>query len=81
MRLFVDCEFEGDAAAQSKHMKAFKYPCKECKSHFREFEKKKFEKKEEDAWSGASLGVAGGGCGMVVSVGVPKSEVDLLLAK
>ena len=44
-------------------------------------EKKKFEKKEDDAWSRAPLGVAGGGGGLVASVGVPKSEVDLLLAK
>jgi hypothetical protein len=44
-------------------------------------EKKKLEKKEDDAWSRAPLGVAGGGGGMVASVGVPKSEVDLLLAK
>ena len=44
-------------------------------------EKKKLEKKEDDAWSRAPLGVAGGGGDLVASVGVPKSEVDLLLAK
>ena len=34
--------------------------------------KESWKKKEKDAWSGAPLGEAGGGGGMVMSVGAPK---------